>query len=71
MVTCIASCGDGGMSDKKRNPSNEKTISLHPLTVEEALERAMRANPERVKDEMSKTRQRRGKTPEASDEASE
>ena len=34
------------MSDEKRNPGNEKPISLYPLTPEEALAELMKAKPE-------------------------
>lgn len=32
------------MTEKKHNPRNEKPISLHPLTLADALKQAMQVN---------------------------
>ena len=37
------------------NPRNEKPISLHPLSVEEALKRAMQAKPAHDESKPKKT----------------
>ena len=34
------------MKEEKRNPGNEKPISLHPLTLEAALDKLMQVKPE-------------------------
>lgn len=61
------------MSEKRRNPRNEKPISLKPLTVEEALRRAMNAKPEKNRKAESKAdqgqdRQAPKKKPKRSDD---
>ena len=37
------------MNEKPRNPGNEKPLSLHPLTPEEALAGLMQTNPKETR----------------------
>lgn len=41
------------MSRERPNPRNEKPISLHPMTLEDALKKAMSAKPPKYEDKES------------------
>lgn len=47
------------MAKKQPNPRNEKPISLHPLTPEEALRRAMNVKPDDVAESESKEKSKK------------